>query len=295
MGSVNDNIQAALSPIYGAKSTNHLIQLFREDHGLLENDRWQAYLQGTPLSDITGLTSPVGSLNDIERLLFENFAELHNESTGLYLPGTSGNYVSTPDHTDLDSIASFSLIFNFQVLASTYSSVPFLISKQNLTPADRSFGVYIDATGTLKVEVSQDGSAIRLAQYIINWDTLEGNNSFIALTVNNNNGTYSEVHLWKKVVNDWEHIQTQLGNTYTTIFNSSTPLVCGGRFNSGVLGNVAPMNVNYFAMYDGIGDNSAPGLGTLVAEFDASAPVGPRYRDRTGKIWTINGSAWSWE
>jgi hypothetical protein len=32
----------------------------------------------------------------------------------------------------------------------------------------------------------------------------------------------------------------------------------------------------------------------LVADYRADYPMGSRYRDSTGKVWTINGSAWSW-
>ena len=44
---------------------------------------------------------------------------------------------------------------------------------------------------------------------------------------------------------------------------------------------------------DGIGASGVVG-GTIVADYRADAPMGSRYRDAYDKVWTINGSAWSW-
>lgn len=281
MGSINDEIQRALVPIYGNKSTNHLLRLFRIDHGLLEENLWQNFLQNL------GYT---GSINDQLYYLFSNFESIFNASTGLYLPGTSGNNLTTPDHADLDITEELCAIIELTPADWTPSTDQFVIGKWLGSGDQRSWSLLLKTTGILSLQMTTDGTAGTVLTR--NSTVVDTNATKLALSVIvNTTSSTAVIYLWEFVIDSWNLLSSSDAFSMSSMFSSTSNLIIGSYpdGSSSFIGTIYSAQI-----YDGVGDNSAPGLGTLVAEFDASAPVGPRYRDRTGKIWTINGSAWSW-
>lgn len=214
--------------------------------------------------------------------------------TGLYLPGISGSYVSTPNAASLNIPGDLGFVAHAS--PADWDSTTFIAKYDSGGDRQYFFSATSDA---LKVGVDI-GSGASL-EIIASTDTVsaaDGQPLWVAATVDVDNGVSGwDVKFW---TSDDGINWTQLGDTVTTatpitINTTTVALDLGVNNRTGSSPSYSETTLYYAAVFDGIGDNSEPGLGTLVAEFNASAPVEPRYRDSTGKIWTINGSDHAWE
>lgn len=221
-------------------------------------------------------------------------------STALYLPGISGNYVSTPDDASLDITGDLCLVAHVALndWTPTVASESTLLGKWN-SANQRSFRFDVEAvTGYLMFW----GSATGTSPFVNPKSTVaptisDGNDLWVALTVDVDNGASGhDVKFWTSSDGStWSQLGSTVTTAGTTSFFNSTQALEIGSYNNGAAG-LKPGTVYYAAVYDGIGANTAPGQGTLVYEADFSHPwVGNRYTDSTGKVSTINGSAWAWE
>ena len=115
---------------------------------------------------------------------------------------------------------------------------------------------------------------------------------WIAATLDVDNGASgNSVKFWKSQDGvAWTQVgTTQTAAGVTSIF-SGTSIVEIGSNNTGFASTYFSGLLQDARIYNGIGDNSKPGLGTLVAHFDASVPnTGSTYPDGLGNTWTING------
>lgn len=240
---------------------------------------------------------------DTGELATESYVDtVADERPVLYLPGATGNYVSTPDHADLDITSDIDLRAAVALDDWTPASPMTLIGKWVQTSDDRQYLVRILSAGTIDLNWSTDGtSGTALNEQSTTAPTVTDGDLLLVratLDVDNGSGGY-DVKFYTKaapvgVVNDdllddtgW----TQLGTTVTGGSTTSIGALAGdlevGTFNGGANGPMAGQ-VYAGAVLDGIG-------GTTAANFRADVGnVGPRYRDSTGKVWTFNGSAWSW-
>lgn len=199
--------------------------------------------------------------------------------TGIKLPGTGGHYFSTPDDSSLDLIEDLSL--TALVKPDTWRpSVDYsLFTKWQ--PSNLSFLWQIDNTGALLYIQSINGTAAVdsfLSSEIIS--ASETNPLWVGITREQSSGI---IKFWvggNDLYPVWEQFGVDRVGSTSSLYAGTAISLIGPSFIG---------NIDYVKVYNGIGDNSQPGLGTLVAEFDA-AKCKPRYRDSTGKVWTLNGS-----
>lgn len=211
--------------------------------------------------------------------------------TSLYLDGTAGNYVTTPDHSALDITGDLDVRAEVALDDWTPTNSMALVSKYLPTGDQRSyiFQLTSGGTGFLQLVWSEAGtSTTKSASSTVATGIADATPSWVRATLDVDNGagghtvtfyTSSDGITW-----------TQLGAAVTTagttsIFSGSAPLRAGARNDDGV-----PMIGRLFRaqVFNGID-------GTLACDLVCDGgPVDPRFRDRTGKTWTFTGSAWSW-
>jgi hypothetical protein len=216
--------------------------------------------------------------------------------TSLWLPGTSGNYVTTPDSAGF-AITDVDVRLFMSMADWTPSGNKNPVGQWNGTGNQRAWQIDIDTSGRFSIIWSTDGTynpgVTYLSQQVSTGNTFtDGANVGLRFVFDVDNGsggrTFSVYH---RADGDIESATgwTQLGSTNTTagtttIHNSTAALDIGACNNGGLVQG----SIHRALLLDGIN-------GTVVASPDFTAPVGPRLRDAQGNIWTINGSAWAWK
>ncbi len=204
----------------------------------------------------------------------------------LDLPGTTGHYVSTPDHVSLDITDDLELRVDVQL--DSYNSAA-LIAKWDAPGDERSYLFTANTSRQMELGVSSDGSnnQTRTSTFTlvdgtryhlrVHWDASASVFSF-----------FYRIPTGEDLTSDvgWIAAGTPTGS-FTSIF-SSTAIVEVGTSNTGTSGFKAGERRRAI-IYDGIG-------GTIVANFeptdfflgdsDTDTAV-----DSTGKTWTINGAS----
>ena len=214
--------------------------------------------------------------------------------TGLRLPGTSGNYVSCPDAAALSVTGDLDLRWLGSLNDWTPTGNRQLIDKY--TGAGQSSWLFqINATsGTPRLYWSADGTALLTSAATAAPTVSDGAVLGLRVALDVDAGASNKtVTFFTRTDDDissntgW----TQLGSVVTTagttsVFDSTAPIEVGSA--AGGTAELLAGTVQRVEVRDGID-------GTVVASYDATAPMGPRYRDPEANIWTINGSAWAWE
>lgn len=207
--------------------------------------------------------------------------------TALYLPGTAGNFVTTPAHASLDITGDLDLRILVALDDWTPAANQGLIRKRG---ASGQFGYYFHvlAGGSLRLRWSPDGTTELTADSIVPAAT-DGSPLWLRVTldVDNGSGGYA-VKFWTA--------PATIENPTAADFTQIGPMTTGGATTS-IFANTAALEVGQLDPMAGWVQRAKvlDGLdGTVVADYRADAPMGPRYRDRTGKVWTLTGSAWSW-
>ncbi len=208
-------------------------------------------------------------------------------SSGLYLPGTSGSYVSAPDAASLDITGDIDLRVQVALNDWTPASVNVLMAKLQ-TAGQFSWYFYVGTDGKLVLIHYADGTTARSAQSTVGTGLTDGTAKWVRATLDVDNGSSGrDVKFW---MSDDGSSWTQLGTTVTTsgtssIYSGTSQLEIGSYLAGGGLNAAGKF---YRAqVYNGIG-------GTLVADADFRLPWSDRHRDSAGNTWTLNGSAWAW-
>lgn len=210
------------------------------------------------------------------------------------LPGTSGNYVSTPDSTAVSITGDIDLRCKVAMDDWTPAASSALVAKWETTGNQRTIWFAIFTDGRLFVEYSTAGTSGVTTLSTANLSALAaGSTKWVRATVDVDNGASG--HDIKFYTSDDGVSWTQLGATVTTagvisLFDGTATLNVGGRGTG-----LSPLagNVYYAEIRNGID-------GTVVAKFDANTvpQAGTRtpssWTSDTGEIWTVNGSAWAW-
>ena len=223
-------------------------------------------------------------------------------ATGLYLPGTSGVYVSTPDAADLDITGDITLMAYVALDDWTPVTAPALVGKAVATGNQTSYWLGIGTGGQITMTWSETGNFGALkSEFSAAVGATDGTGVWVAaaLDVNDGGGNYV-CKFWKNTTlgpnriptaAQWAAVTTRTTAGATSLFAGTAPVEVGS-----VLGGTAALMVGKVSraiIANGIGASVAPG-GTVVADYRADVPTGTRYRDSLGKVWTINGSTSSW-
>lgn len=211
--------------------------------------------------------------------------------TSLYLDGTAGNYVTTPDHAALDITGDIDIRIEAALDDWTKATAQGLVSKYLPTGDQRSYLLQItDAASNNRPQIvwSADGTSTLNAAATASVPFADGEVGWLRVTLDVNNGAGGRTATFYTSSDGIEW--TQLGDVVTTagttsIFNGTAPLWVGARGDDAIhmAGRLFRAQV-----YNGID-------GTLACDLVCDGgPVAPRFRDRTGKTWTFTGSAYAW-
>ena len=203
------------------------------------------------------------------------------------MPGTTGNYIDTPDTAALSITGDLDVRVKLS-LDNWGSNVDFF-SKWGTTDGNVSWDFYTNTDSKLHFAASVNGhfatlfTADSTAAYAIS----NGATKWVRATLKANNGAGgADVKFY---LSDDGNTWTQLGSTVTftgtkSIFDSTAPLAAFG-IGGGASG---PGKLYAAEVLNGIN-------GTRVADFEATDldPTNPSaYTDTVGVPWTFHGSAW---
>jgi hypothetical protein len=203
------------------------------------------------------------------------------------LPGTSGNYASTPDSAALDITADIDIRIKVACSDWTPSSAFDFLDKITSDAAQFSYMLRLNTDGTLVQYWTEDGSTLRNAFSTVAVGAADGTPKWVRSTLDVNNGAAGRDI--KFYTSDDGLTWTQLGTTVTqagttSIFSGTASLHIGGE-RSGVAGILAG-KVYYAELRNGIG-------GAVVAKFDPANDAengDTSFVSSTGETWTINQS-----
>lgn len=201
------------------------------------------------------------------------------------LPGTSGNYVSTPDAASLDIVGDIDIRARVAADDWTPAAEDYIIAKYTTTGNQRSYALTIDTTGVLVFRWSNDGTATLSASSTVATGFTDGSTHWIRATMDVDNGAAGKTTTF--YTSEDGVTWTQLGAAVTTggtttIFASTAVLEIGS--NTG--GTASLFSGKFFQgeVRSGIG-------GTAVATPIASTATNS-VGDATPRTWTVNGTAY---
>lgn len=195
--------------------------------------------------------------------------------SALYLPGTSGEYVSTPDSADFN-LTSFEMVVKVSI-PNWNTGVDYIVGKGGHFGFRTGANTLILYTRTISGDFAAESATHGLSTDTWYW---------LRTTYNSIAGTVSFYYAADQSAepSTWTSISLDVSTGGTGLNDfSSDFLAIGGLGNS----LHKTMTISRFILRDAVSS------GSLVADFRADAPIEPRYRDSTGKIWTLNGSAYS--
>ena len=202
----------------------------------------------------------------------------------VYLNGTSGNYMSSPDAAALDITGDIDLRVRVALDDWTPATAQTLIAKYNTTGNQRSYRLDVSTTGNLAYVWATDGITPITANSSVANGITDGTVKWIRVTHDVDNGASGNDV--KFFTSDDGSTWTQLGTTQTTAGTTSiysgTALQEVGSYNSGT---ATPAKGRFYRaqVYNGIG-------GTLVFDADASAitdGTASTFKERSSNAATV--------
>lgn len=187
-------------------------------------------------------------------------------------PGSSGDYLSTPDAAVLDITGDLEIVARIRPTDWTPAADMEILSKWLTAGNQRSYRLILLTTGALELQHSSDGSTTKTATSTASVSGTDGAYLWVKATLDVDNGAGGWSVKFYTAANaasepsSW----TQLGSTVTTatassVYASTANLTLGARSN----GTTNPFtgSMNRVILRSGIG-------GTIVFDFNARGPGG---------------------
>jgi len=204
--------------------------------------------------------------------------------TGLALPGTSGNYASTPDNAALDIVGDIDLAVDVTTDAATWNTgTPTFLSKWN--GAQRSYRLDLNGSGAITLSWSTTGAdTVPLTSTV----AVPTNSSRLAIRAtldvdNGAAGSTATFYTAPSISGSWTQLGAPVIGAVTSIFNSTAEGAVGGR-NAGVNGLFVGI-VHAAQILNGIAGSAAAN-----PDFSAQAPGTTSFADAAGRTWTLQGT-----
>ena len=203
----------------------------------------------------------------------------------VYLPGTSGNYVSTPDAAVLDITGDIDIAVRVAMTDWTPSATQALITKR-LSPSNLSYGFFVQSTGRLLLETTGNGSTARNGISSVSPTVSDGQALWVRATRASSSGStvFYTAPDSPTYPTSWTQLGTTISTTAGAIFAGTARLVVGSQS----AGTSTMLNGT---VYRAIVKNGIDG--TAVADFDASkfaTSASTTCVAETGETWTLNTS-----
>lgn len=208
-------------------------------------------------------------------------------TTGMFLPGASGSYASTPDNAALDILGDIDLRADVTAVDWTPATATTLVDKRGAA-GQRSYRLEINTNGTISMMWSNDGTTIITDSSTVAPTVVDGARLAVRATLDVDNGAAGHTTTFytaPTAAGPWTQLGAQVITAgVTSIFNSTAPAEVGA-FNGGT-SDVFSGIVYSAQILNGI-------AGTEVANpnFSAQAAGTTSFVDAAGRTWTLNGSA----
>jgi len=156
----------------------------------------------------------------------------HTGTNYVYLPGASGNYISTPDAAALDITGDIDIRVQLAPDDWTPTAALQILAKES-SATTRSYRFSLLSTGGIQLIWSVDGSATLVSASTAPVSATDGAVKWVRVTLDVNNGASGNTTTF--FTSDDGSSWTQLGTTIvaagtTSIFNSTSPVEIGSRF-----------------------------------------------------------------
>lgn len=210
------------------------------------------------------------------------------------LPGTSGNYISTPDSAAVSITGDLELRVLITATDYTPATAQDLLSKTLTDASAFSYRLWMHTDGKLKLAWTADGTTVLTRTSTAASSVTDATKTAFKATLDVNNGAAGhDVKFWKAA--DWNPAAdtgtwVQIGSTVTTagttsIHDSAQAVKLGTR-TAGGAGEHLVGTLYYAEVRSGIG-------GTVVAAFDPSRALtdATTVVAATGETWTIAQAA----
>lgn len=246
----------------------------------------QAPYNGANIDGVQYFKTLNGNTVNANSVVSQSTGAAITSSTAKYgqIPGTSGNYFSTPDSVT-NSITGDIDMRVYLKMDSWTPAATTIVSKDGDT--DRGYRFNVNANGTLGTGTSATGGLpIAWSDSTVPTGFKDGTAHWIRATIDVNNGAggFDVTFYTSENGTTW----TQLGAVVTTagvtsIWDSSWPLELGGLKQSSVQQMAG--RIYRVQIYRGIN-------GILAVDFNPNSwTSGSTWRSLTGETWTMNGSA----
>jgi hypothetical protein len=211
------------------------------------------------------------------------------------LPGATGDYISTPSHTDFNVLDDMCVIARILVPAAAPAADMTIAARYNTLPNNGQWRLLLTTTGFLRfVAVNPGGSTQSIPTALT---ALSFNGAYIWVKCRRR-ASDGDTGFWTAtdtgsddiMPTSWTALTLNRGSTPGALWNNagtlSVPLTVGA-YNGGAsfpwTGRIGRV-----LAYDGLDETT----GTLIADSNAADYVsGSTWTGPAGRVWTINGAA----
>lgn len=214
----------------------------------------------------------------------------------LYLPGVSGNYLSTPDAATLDITGDIEIRARVALTDWTPAAETQLVGKWTVTGNQRSYKLSVNTNGTLLFQNSTDGAVGTVVSHTssVAPTVSDGGTLWVRVTVDVDNGSGDSDATFYTSTDDtndptavtWTQLGTVINSGGTTSIFSGTSVVTLGAIEAGTSLLMAG-KLYYASILNGIGGTAALTINTHTQPTEPFST----FTDGTGKTVTINRSA----
>jgi hypothetical protein len=253
---------------------------------------------GSPSTNLIPHTTNL-TLTQVHNLVVADSTHVHLAkplTAAVDFPGEAGNYLTAPDHNDLDIIGDITFVAKIAPSDWTPDAENSIVAKFNPTGNQRSYRFELIQFGQLFLGWSTSGSNAVFAGSTSTLNFANDEPRWVAATLDVDNGSTQNVtRFWTSTDgSNW----TQLGNAVTqagvTSIHSGTALLEIGALAVGTLHDFDG-RIMHVSIRNGIGVGGTVG-GTEVFRFDAPtdlvgiAPSATSFAAFTGQTLTVNRS-----
>lgn len=214
----------------------------------------------------------------------------------LLLPGSAGDYASTPDSAALDVTGDIEGICYVAATDWTPAGTQSLgINKSLNTGSQRAWQFNLLSTGIIQVITFSDGLSGSSASSTAAPTITDGSGIWLRFTKDVDDGAAGNTTTFYTSTDgpttaplsvSWTMLGVAVTNAGTTSIQAGTAEGSVGAINAGGVTQAFNGKIYRAQVYNGIG-------GTLVADFDPRrvAPGQKTLTDSVGNVWTTNGTA----
>lgn len=217
-----------------------------------------------------------------------NYYRVTAVPAGLYLPGTAGNYASTPDTAALDIVGDIDLRADATLADWTPAVAGALIGKWLSTGNQLSYALVVGTDGKLGMWWSANGSTGVFSSSTVAVTPTSSGRLTSRATVDVDNGAAGRTVTYytaPTMSGSWTQLGAPVITAGTTSIFASTAILEAGSTQAGA-GDRTIGVIHAIEVRNGI-------AGTAVAnpQFDAQDHLDTSFVDAAGRTWTVNGTA----